>query len=120
MPKIVAALALTLVATTAVAGETHPAFDAVHGYAPRAAISETAGDKQVVGYFETADTGCRMTLMMAEKDDETLAVTPVKLVFDVAAADVAEIQAGDRGALMVACSADADQVKIAAFGAAAM
>ncbi len=56
-----------------------------------------------------------MTLVVSEKDDETLAVAPIRIAFAVPAADVAEIATGDGGAIRVACTADADQVKVATF-----
>lgn len=120
MTKIAAALALSLLAGAASAAGTHPPMNAVDSFEPYAAISETAGGKHVVGWFETADGACRMNLLIAEKDDETLSVKPTKIVFAVAAADVAEIQTGDGAAMMVACTADADAVKIARFEAPSM
>ncbi len=120
MIRFAAALALTLVAGSALAADVHPALDGVHGYAPRAAISETAGAKHVAGYFETRGEACAMTLVVSEKDDETLEVAPIRIAFQVPAADVAEIATGEGSAIRVACTVDADQVKIATFPARSM
>jgi hypothetical protein len=109
-----AAALATLIAAPALAVEVHPAVD-VAGYAPYAAISQTVGSKQVVGWFETAGEACRTTLIVAEAGDEELKVAPTKIVFDVKAADVAEWTVEGEAALRVACNADADGLKVAVF-----
>jgi len=114
-------LAALLAGTAAVAAaDVHPSFDAVRSYAPFAAISENAGSKHVVGWFETTGEACRMTLVVAERGDETLAVEPTRVAFTVAAADVAELATGAGSAIRVACTADADAVKGATFEPKAM
>ncbi|BBE72611.1 hypothetical protein [Oharaeibacter diazotrophicus] len=122
MTKTVAALFAALLAGTAAvaAAEMHPSVAGVHAYAPFAAISETAGSKHVVGWFESTGEACRMTLVVAERDDETLAVEPTRVAFTVAAADVAELATGAGSAIRVACTADADAVKVATFEPTAM
>lgn len=108
------ALALAATIATAAAASAHPETN-VDSYAPIMAISKIVGTKQVAGYFVTADNSCRMTLVVAEANDETLAVEPMRISFDIAAANVIEFQADANNVMRVACTADADQVKIATF-----
>jgi hypothetical protein len=46
-------------------------------------------------------------------DDEALVVPPRRLAIDIKAADRAELDAGEGAALAIACTADADAIKIA-------
>ena len=46
-------------------------------------------------------------------DDEALVVPPRRLEIDIKAADRAELDAGEGAALAIACTADADAIKIA-------
>jgi hypothetical protein len=76
-------------------------------------FNHVVGNKRLVGYFLAAPDLCRVTLFQAMADDEALVVPPRRLEIDIKAADRAELDAGDGAALAIACTADADAIKIA-------
>lgn len=111
MKKLIAAtLAYALSVTAVSAAANHPAFP-VDSYKPYAGFSYVVEGKRMVGWFQTEGEACAVHVVLAEADDETLAVTPVRFVSDVAAGDVMHIEAGD-GALSIACTIDADAIKV--------
>jgi hypothetical protein len=99
----------------ALAGErNHWAYLAsVATYKPMAGFIHVVGPTRFVGYFVPAPDLCRVTVITAAADDEELLAPPRRIEIDIAAADRAEIPAGDGSALAIACTADADMIKIA-------
>lgn len=111
MNKLISvALASVLSVSAVFAAASHPKLP-VDSYKPYAGFSYVVEGKQMVGWFETEGEACAVHVVMAEAGDETLAVTPVRFVSDVAAGDVMNIEAGD-GALSIACTIDADAIKV--------
>lgn len=111
---LVAVAAASFIASAADAAERHPATF-YKTYVERAAITHDVGTKHVVGYFQTGENACDMMLIVAESKDERQAVFPTRIVFKIAAAEVAELQVDERRAIRVACSEDAQLVKVAVF-----
>jgi hypothetical protein len=106
----VATLALPAPATA----RDHAAYLAsVATYKPMAGFNHVVGNKRFVGYFLAAPDLCRVTVFEVIADDVALIVPPNRLEIDVKAADRAELDAGEGAALAIACTADADAIKIA-------
>jgi hypothetical protein len=105
-----AALALPL---PAIAGDHATYLASVATYKPMAGFNHVVGQKRFVGYFLGAPDLCRVTVFEATADDEALVVRPRRLDIDIKAADRAEIDAGEGATLAIACTADADAIKIA-------
>ncbi len=92
----------------------HAAYLAsVATYKPMAGFNHVVGQTRFVGYFLAAPDLCRVTVFEAIADDEALVVPPRRLDFDIKAADRVELEAGEGAALAIACTADADAIKIA-------
>lgn len=99
----------------ALAGDnSHRAYLAsVSTYKPMAGFVHVVGPTRFVGYFLATSHVCRVSVFTAAADDEVLATPPKRIDIDVKAADRAELPAGDGSALAIACTADADLIKIA-------
>jgi hypothetical protein len=96
------------------ADNTHAAYLAsVSTYKPMAGFNHVVGPTRFVGYFLQAPGLCRVTVFKAAADDETLVSPPERMKIDIAAAGGSELAAGDGSALAIACTADADAIKIA-------
>jgi hypothetical protein len=99
----------------AVAAETgHWAYlQSVSTYKPTAGFNHIVGPIRFVGYFVSAPDGCRVTVFTAGADDEALVQPPRRIEFDLPAGSRNEIPAGEGSALAIACTADADAIKVA-------
>ncbi len=75
-----------------------------------AGFNHVVGPTRFVGYFLQRPGLCEVTVFTAGADDEAL-VSPPEI--DIAAAERSELPAGDGSALAIACTADADAIKIA-------
>jgi hypothetical protein len=85
----------------------------VSTYMPMADFNHVVGPTRFVGYFLAGPDRCRVTVFMAAADDEALVRPPRRFEFDVAAGGRNEIPAGGGSALAIACTADADAIKVA-------
>jgi hypothetical protein len=96
------------------AAQDHAAYLAsVATYKPMAGFSHVVGNKRFVGYFLAVPDLCRVTVFEAIADDVAVIVPPKRFEIDVKAADRAELDAGEGAALAIACTVDADAIKIA-------
>jgi hypothetical protein len=96
------------------ADNRHAAYLAsVSTYKPMAGFNHVVGPTRFVGYFLQAPGLCRVTVFKAGADDEALVSPPEQVKIDIAAAGRSELAAGDGSALAIACTADADAIKIA-------
>ena len=96
------------------ADNTHAAYLAsVSTYKPMAGFNHVVGPTRFVGYFLEGPGLCRVTVFKAGADDEALVSPPERIEIDIAAAGRSELPAGDGSALAIACTADADAIKIA-------
>ena len=108
-----ALLALPIHPTLA-ADNNHDAYLAsISTYKPMAGFVHVVGPTRFVGYFLQAPEVCRVTVFKAAADDEALRSPPERTDVEIPAAGRAEFAAGDGSALAVACTADADEIKIA-------
>lgn len=82
-------------------------------------FSAVVGDKRFTGFFIAKPGACRVTLIVSRADDEQLRQAPQRLEFALGAANVIQISAGGGQALGVACTAEADTVKVASLHRAA-
>jgi len=109
--KIMLGLLATVVPAMA---ESHADYLAsVATYKPMAGFNHVVEGKRFVGYFIAAANTCEVTVFQANADDERLLTPPTRTVLAIAAGDRAELSAGAQSALAIACTADADFIKIA-------
>jgi hypothetical protein len=96
------------------ADNRHAAYLAsVSTYKPMAGFNHVVGPTRFVGYFLQAPGLCRVTVFKAGADDEAQVSPPERVKIDIAAAGRSELAAGDGSALAIACTVDADAIKIA-------
>ena len=117
---MIAAVALTPFAATG-AGNKPLRYEhiSVPVYKPVQGFSHVVGERHFVGYFVTAKDRCAVTVIDARADDDRLLETPRRQTFELPAAARAEIEAGHGKALGIGCSADADEISVAALQPAA-
>jgi hypothetical protein len=109
-----AALLSSQLAPALAAENGHWAYlESVSTYRPMARFNHVVGPTRFVGYFLTRPGRCLITVFTAAADDEALVQPPHRIDFDLAAGGRNEIPAGDGSALAIACTADADLIKIA-------
>jgi len=99
--------------TLAVAAPHNERSSAVSGYKPMAGFNHVVGDYRYVGYFLAGPDRCDVTVFQLLADDDQLGVPPVRMALQVAAGGRSEIDAGTGAALAIACTSDADAIKIA-------
>jgi hypothetical protein len=78
-----------------------------------AGFNHVVGSTRFVGYFLQQGGLCHVTVFKAAADDEALISPPERMQIDIAATGRSELAAGDGSALAIACTADADAIKIA-------
>jgi hypothetical protein len=88
-------------------------LQSVATYKPMAGFNHVVGPTLFVGYFLPSPGRCRVTVFTAAADDEARVQPPRRIEFDLAAGGRNEIPAGDGSALAIACTADADAIKVA-------
>jgi len=88
-------------------------FASVATYRSMAGFNHVVGKARFVGYFRSAPDRCDLTVFQAVADDESLATPPRRFEFTIAAGGRAELDAGDGAALAIACTIDADSIRIA-------
>ena len=112
--KIILATSALLGAVSAAAAGSHAdAMKQVATYKPMAGFNHVVGDMRFVGYFLQGPDRCDVTVFEARAEDDRLTVPPRRLVLQIAAADRSELEAGPDSALAIACTVDADAIKIA-------
>jgi hypothetical protein len=110
---LLSAAALTAAASLAGAAPHAEPMNSVATYKPMAAFNHVVGGVRFVGYFLAGPDRCDVTLFQARADDEALATPAQRLVLEIAAGGRSELEAGPNSALAIACTADADALKIA-------
>jgi hypothetical protein len=95
------------------AGTHEDYLASVATYKPMAGFNQVVGPTRFVGYFLRVPDMCRVTVFKAAADDEALIVPPERVEIDIAAAGRTELAVGDGSALAIACTVDADLIKIA-------
>jgi hypothetical protein len=96
------------------AGGSHSAYlGTVATYKPMDGFNHVVGATRFVGYFLQSPDACQVTVFEAAANDEALATPPRRIEITVSAAGRSEFDAGDGSALAIACTADADAIKVA-------
>ena len=85
----------------------------VSTYQPMAGFNHVVGPTRFVGYFLSRPDRCRVTVFTAGADDEALITPPRRVDIDIEAGGRNEFPAGDGSALAIACTSDADLIKVA-------
>ena len=117
MKTFVLAAASALALLSAASAEDHVALmHKVHSVKPLAGFTIVVGDARFVGYFVKGPDRCDVTVYQASADDEALTVKPRRMVLQIAAGGRNELDAGPDAALAIACTADADALKLAPQG----
>jgi hypothetical protein len=68
--------------------------------------------KRFTGFFTSRHEACRVTLIVSDAGDEALVTAPQRLEFELGAAQVFSIAATAQEALGIACTVDADAIKV--------
>jgi hypothetical protein len=108
-----ALLASQLAPALAAEGGHWAYLESVSTYKAMAGFNHVVGPTRFVGYFLSGPDRCRVTVFTAAADDDALVQPPRRIEFDLAAGARNEISAGDGSALAIACTADADAIKVA-------
>ena len=82
-------------------------------YQPMAGFNQIVGNERFVGYFLAGPDRCDVTVLQARADDDALSLPPRRMVLQIAAGGRSELDAGFDAALAIACTIDADAIKIA-------
>ncbi len=112
-----------LLATIFLASQPEPSLGAennhwtylasVATYKPLAGFNHVVGPTRFVGYFLGAAGHCKVTVFQAAANDEALLTPPSRAEINIDAGGRSELDAGDGSALAIACTVDADAIKIA-------
>lgn len=106
-------VALAASVAFAVAGD-HPSLtNCVSTYRPTAGFNKVIGNSRFVGYFLTGPDRCDVTVSVTRADDEALSTPPRRMLLQIAAGGRSELDAGPNSALAIACTVDADAIKLA-------
>lgn len=87
-------------------------------FKPKAAMSLGVGSKRVVGYFETVDRTCKLTLVVAEAivGDDVPKYAPVRLSQSIPSGIAAKVIDTSEGqSLEVSCASDAASMQARAL-----
>jgi len=116
-------IASILLSSIVLASQVHPSFAAdnthatylasVATYKPMAGFNHVVGTTRFVGYFLQSPDACRVTVFEAAAFDEALTSPVRRIDIDIPAAGRSAFDTGDGSALAIACTADADAIKIA-------
>jgi len=112
----IAAAAFIPFAAFAQDAATHSAYTAsVATYKPIQGFSHVVGSRHFVGYFVMAKDGCAVTVINATAGDDRLIESPRRQKIAIPAGGRTEVQADHGKALGIACTADADAIKVVAL-----
>ncbi len=110
---VVAAAAAFMPLASLAQDNSHAGYVAsVATYKPIQGFNYNVGSRQFVGYFVAAKDGCAVTVINAAADDDRLIETPQRQTITIAAGDRTEVRADHGKALGIACTADADAIKV--------
>jgi hypothetical protein len=110
-----------LLTCVVLASQLESSFAATHSeylasvatYKPMAGFNHVVGTTRFVGYFLQSAGACNVTVFEAAAYDEALVTPPRRIDIIILAGDRSEFDAGDGSALAIACTVDADAIKIA-------
>jgi len=110
---LLTASVLATVASLAGAASHRELLRTVSTYKPAVGFNHVVGGERFVGYFLAGPDRCDVTVFQAHADDDRLATPARRFVLEIAAGGRSEIDVGPDSALAIACTADADLIKIA-------
>jgi hypothetical protein len=110
-PLIIAALSTAM--SPAFAQSHFDYMKQVATYKPMAAFNHVVGDVRFVGYFLAGPQRCDVSVFVAPAKDAPLPDPPRRMILQIAAGGRSELGVGPGAALAIACTADADAIKIA-------
>ena len=113
LKSILAAAAMLSAASATFAAPHSEITRTVATYKPMAGFNHVVGDTRFIGYFLAGPDRCDVTVFTSRADDEALTVPARRSLFQIAAGGRNEIEAGPDSALAIACSIDADVIKVA-------
>lgn len=99
--------------TLAIAAPRSDLSNSVATYKPMAGFNHIVDESRFIGYFLAGPKRCDVTIFQARADDEGLIAPPNRMVLQIAAGGRSEIDAGHDAALAIACTLDADAIKVA-------
>lgn len=107
------ALAATAAADGARSHDRHLAQTGT--YRPIEGFSRVVAGKRFSGFFTSARGACSVSLIISQADDEGLRTPVQRMQFELSATQGVDISADQREALGMACSVDADALKVASL-----
>jgi hypothetical protein len=83
-------------------------------FRPIQAMSYVFGTKRMVGYFDSADGKCQLTLMIAEAVDPDLAPPPsaARVSLSLAPGQVTSLDSAEHASIALTCGAHAQTVQV--------
>ncbi len=112
--NILAVISTAASLSAPVGAENHPSpMKVVSTYKPMAGFNHVVGAERFVGYFLAGPDRCDVTVLQARADDDALSRAPRRMVLQIAAGGRSELDAGFGAALAIACTVDADAIRIA-------
>ena len=112
--KVVALMTTASFLSAPVGAETHANYmKQVATYKAMSGFNHVVGSERFVGYFLAGPERCDVTVLQARADDEALIIAPRRIVMQIAAGSRSELDAGFGAALAIACTVDADAIRIA-------
>jgi hypothetical protein len=106
-------LALLASPAFAVAEERADSTHSVSTYKETAVFNHVVGDARFVGNFITGPGRCDVTMFLTGADNAALAPPLRRFVLPIAAGARSELEVGPKSTLVIACTSDADEIKVA-------
>jgi hypothetical protein len=96
----------------AVAGEGADVTQSVSTYKETAVFNQVVGDARFVGNFVAGPGRCDVTVFQTGADNTSLTPPLRRFVLPIAAGARGELGVGPKTALVIACTSDADEIKV--------
>jgi hypothetical protein len=97
----------------AVAGGGADVTQGVSTYKETAVFNHVVGDARFVGNFITGPGRCDVTMFLTGADNAALTPPLRRFVLPIAAGARSEFEVGPKSTLVIACTSDADEIKVA-------
>jgi hypothetical protein len=97
----------------AVAGEGADVTQSVSTYKETAVFNQVVGDARFVGNFVAGPGRCDVTMFLTRADNAALTPPLRRFVLPIAAGARSEFEVGPKSTFVIACTSDADEIKVA-------
>jgi hypothetical protein len=97
----------------AVADGSADATHSVSTYKETAVFNHVVGDARFVGNFIAGPGRCDVTMFLTAADNAALTPPLRRFVLPIAAGARSELEVGPKSTLVIACTSDADEIKVA-------